>query len=160
MTFDKSKVYTVLNADEVKAGSKGYFADSINVLRKLVEKNANLEVLRKVDEEDSPYRFVKDGTQYALFYLVEEPQEEKYRPYESTDEMIEDYKERIKAYGAVPFRCPMFMQNIWIMEGGVSKHLITDFSKIIVNTSRNTISLEDLFNGFTYLDGTPCGKKI
>ncbi len=37
MQFDKSRVYTKLNADEVKEGSEGYFADTLNDLKDIVE---------------------------------------------------------------------------------------------------------------------------
>lgn len=37
MEFDKAKVFTALNADEVKVGSKGYFADSIRVLKETIK---------------------------------------------------------------------------------------------------------------------------
>ena len=37
MGFDKSKVYTALNADELKLGSKCVFADTINDLRKYTQ---------------------------------------------------------------------------------------------------------------------------
>lgn len=33
MEFDKSKIYTVVNADEVKLGNIGYFADNIYSLQ-------------------------------------------------------------------------------------------------------------------------------
>lgn len=39
MEFDKAKVFTALNADEIKQGSKGYFANSIRIL---IEENKKL----------------------------------------------------------------------------------------------------------------------
>lgn len=33
MTFDKNKVFTAINADEVKVGSKGFFGDTISGLK-------------------------------------------------------------------------------------------------------------------------------
>ena len=160
MTFDKSKIYTAINADEVKVGSKGYFADSINVLRKILEENANTDVLKKVaDEGRTTYRFIKEREAYNLFYLVEEPKEEKYRPYENTDEMIEDFKNRICGFayeGNLP--------NIWIKEkNSGDKYLISGFIKDDTNTycvliGTCFVSLEVLFKSYTYLDGSPCGK--
>lgn len=165
MEFDKSKVYTALNADEVKVGSKGCFADNIDRLKEIVENEIRPfpDVLKKINAGYDIERFMnKNGTSYVLFYLIEEPKEEKYRPYESTDEMIEDFKERIKAYGAAPFRCPMFMQNIWVMDKLKSdkKYLITGFENDNVGLSNDYSfwDFESLFKEFIYLDGTPCGK--
>ena len=37
MPFNTERVYTALNADEVKIGSKGYFADTIERLKIFVK---------------------------------------------------------------------------------------------------------------------------
>lgn len=44
MEFDKSRVYTAVNADEVKAGSKGIFANTYASLQKKVSKEGTDEV--------------------------------------------------------------------------------------------------------------------
>lgn len=162
MTFDKNKVYTALNADEVKIGSKGYFADSITELKNKVKDEEPSEV-GKVYTENNVYRFSdSNGLDYSLFYLVEEPEEDKYRPYETTDEMIEDFKERAKKhYNANFFKCPMFHVSIWVKNKKTDcKSLITDSSKNMVFFSDTRFTTEELFDKYTYLDGTPCGKKI
>ena len=163
MEFQKENVYTALNADEVKIGSKGYFADSITELKNKVKDEEPSEV-GKVYTENNVYRFSdSNGLDYSLFYLVEEPEEDKYRPYETTDEMIEDFKERAKKhYNANFFKCPMFHVSIWVKDKkSNSKYLISAFGEIDVYLSSiDEYSLELLFEDFTYLDGTPCGKKI
>jgi hypothetical protein len=86
MKFDKSKVFTALNADELKIGSKVILADSIAVLKsKVVSENdicesrkleSNICELRKIEVEAEPYRFVSSGkVRYMLCYLVSEPEE-------------------------------------------------------------------------------------
>ena len=160
MTFDKNKVYTALNVDEVKVGSKGYFADKLKDLKALVSADGDLCTLADVMGEDYERRF-DEGTDYwNLFYLVEEPKEEKYRPYENTDEMIEDFKERAKAYGANFFKCPMFNPTIWIKDKIENKYLIISYIKDCVYIEDVAKNMDDLFYCFTYLDGSPCGKKI
>lgn len=37
MEFDKARVFTALNADEIKIGSEGYFADSIRILKETIK---------------------------------------------------------------------------------------------------------------------------
>ena len=165
MTFDKNKVYTALNADEVKVGSKGYFADSITELKnKIKDEDEEFSEVGKVYTENNVYRFSdSNGLDYSLFYLVKEPEEETYRPYETTDEMIEDFKERAKKhYNANFFKCPMFHTSIWVKDKkSNSKYLISAFGEIDVYLSSiDEYSLELLFEDFTYLDGSPCGKKI
>ena len=45
MEFDKSKVYTALNADEVKVGSLCYLADTLSVLQLMCEEETAGETL-------------------------------------------------------------------------------------------------------------------
>ena len=57
MEFDKSKVYTALNADELPIGSKCIFADNLTDLKKYVEHNYNIYTLFKIMGEDWFDRF-------------------------------------------------------------------------------------------------------
>ena len=78
MKFDKSKVYTALNADELKAGSKVIVADTMEILKDRVAQDGPVETLKYVQSESALYRFktqdrFKTQGQNALAYLVEEP---------------------------------------------------------------------------------------
>ena len=79
MKFDKSKVY-VAGLHEVKEGTKGWFADSIDVLEGKAIPNGNISKMKGqrdclyVDELNRLWRF---------FYPAPEKQ---YRPFETTDE--------------------------------------------------------------------------
>lgn len=77
MEFDKSRVYTALNADELKVGSKVIVADNVRALKNAVE-DEGVRILQGIASESNVYRFVMsvDGA-YALAYLVEEPEEKE-----------------------------------------------------------------------------------
>lgn len=91
------------------------------------------------------------------FYDYRVKEEPKYRPYENTEEMINDFCERSGAK-----RSKMGEPSIWIRlkENKISKHLITDIYIDGVYLSSDYIPLENLFKNYTYLDGAPCGKEI
>lgn len=74
MEFDKSRVYTALNADELCAGSKCVFANSLGELQLFVQYCKDLETLTDVRDDFEEGRFVDDrGTQWLLAYLVSNP---------------------------------------------------------------------------------------
>lgn len=96
---------------------------------------------------------------YRIKPEVKEPQ---YCPYESVDEMIEDYKERFNVNIQ-----PYIMPTIWVQlrfdkflklpiigycNGGVR----------IGNKDDNDdwITFDYLFDIYTYLDSSPCGKLV
>lgn len=77
MEFDKSKVYTMLNADELKVGSKVIVGDNLLELKECVLKHRLPKVIKKVEPEDNEHRFLCDDSfHYALAYLVSEPLED------------------------------------------------------------------------------------
>ena len=74
MEFDKSKVYTALNADELKPGSRVIVADDLAYLKLCVEDDSKPEILTEVREESYRTRFrVDSGNTFNLAYLIEEP---------------------------------------------------------------------------------------
>ena len=172
MEFYVDKVFMSLSVGDVKIGSKGYYADSLAELKRRVENEDKLaygEVTR-IHDKDCLYRFRIDNIiDTALFYLVEEFTENKFRPYSNPDEMIEDFKRRYNS------RCgwsgkdnPMYPM-IWIKSKATGfRHLITDYgdddncshcnkSSIWIGTL--PIKFKELYENYTYLDGTPCGIK-
>ena len=77
MEFDNSKVYTALNADALKIGSRITVANDLAHLKVFVHDDFTC-ILEKVLDEESTCRFVaNDGAPYSLAYLVSEPEEKK-----------------------------------------------------------------------------------
>lgn len=84
MEFDKSRVYTALNADELKVGSKVIVSDTIANLKKRVTVYDEVDAryvtkIDNIEDEQVQLRFETDGTgdyagtHWALAYLVSEP---------------------------------------------------------------------------------------
>lgn len=81
MEFDKSKVYTALNADELKVGSKVICAFTVSSLKERVEKDEGITELRSICPENLEYRFcvvIDDIISSSPFaYLISEPEEKE-----------------------------------------------------------------------------------
>lgn len=73
MDFDESRVYTALNADSLKPGSKCFFADDLGALKLRVKDGDCPHVLDKVLSEDYMSRFIAGSLSHVLAYCVEEP---------------------------------------------------------------------------------------
>lgn len=154
MKFNKSRVYTALNADEVKVGSKGVFADNVDWLKRFVKDERHISTVEKIESENMIYRFRNiKGDNYQLFYLLEEPEGKKYRPYKDTEEMIANYKKRFRVLNP-----KLTMPLIWIKDkNDFEKHLITNYGESFVRIDTDLINLAAAFECYTYLDGSPCG---
>lgn len=101
MEFDINKVYTIVNANEIKIGSIGYFADTLLALKNYVtEENSDKrsQILRILSSDNKDVFTMRNGYSYPLFYLLEEPKEENYRSYRNIEEFITDYCGRFRVY--------------------------------------------------------------
>lgn len=80
MNFDKSRVYTALNADELKVGSKVLVSNCVSDLKEQVAnyKNGDTRELINICSESSlDGRFGTLCSFYHFAYLVEEPKENR-----------------------------------------------------------------------------------
>ena len=166
--FDPKKVYTAVNADEVKIGSKGYAAGNLSGLRDALAFGKSLDKLEKINPETYSERFNVDGYNYTLFYLVEEPTEEEYRPYENFDELVNDYKEKLWGKEHAKYsNSPLFMPTIWVAEKdfpnnkyAIEASIYMELDNVYeVRICDKFIELRELFEKYTYLDGSPLGVK-
>lgn len=73
--FNTDKVLTCVTADKAKVGMKGYFGDDLAGIKSNFEKN-NLYELSGVYKENYPCRFINKRNEYALFYPIDDEEEE------------------------------------------------------------------------------------
>lgn len=168
MKIDESKIYTLLTADKVRLGSKGYFADTLKNMREVVdqERSENYGEIAEIKDNSYVARFkikncdieeslTNPFRSYGLFYLVEEPKEKELRPYKDTDEMIDHF---CRHFNLIPqdHRLP----TLWVKNNN-RKYLITRVSKNAVTMCFKdcvyTFSLSIFGKECTWLDGSPCG---
>lgn len=99
MKFDKSRVYTTLNAYELKIGSKCIFADDLGSLKDFVYEGSEKHTYTLVKIESSYYekRFCNGYGDFALAYLVEEPND--YRDFIAEKKLQEEFKRFLKEGG-------------------------------------------------------------
>jgi hypothetical protein len=87
MEYDASRVYTTMNADMLKPGSKCFFADSLGGLKLSVKDGDCPKVLDKVLDEDFIGRFIVGDQNYSLAYLIKEPVPLKWTDLEIGDKL-------------------------------------------------------------------------
>ena len=145
MEFDKSRVYTAVNADELKIGSKCVLADTIQELKE----RKYIDTLAGVADESHVLRFVSErgsDWEYALAYLIEPPAEPKYKPFESVDKAMD----AIKKHGGWLERKSDGLQGIVVAKS-------SDRIKAVQCWYR----LGDMFQSLVFADdGSPCGELV
>ena len=149
MEFDKSRVYTALNADELQIGSKCIFADTIRGLRRKVgeEKDTNCaETFYRLHNDGGDDSFVGNDCAYCYAYLIEPPAKPKYKPFKDIDKAME----AIKKHGGWIKKKSNRYQYIVIAKSSTSLRLFDGW-----------FTLEAIFYDYVFADdGTPCGELV
>ena len=150
MEFDKSRVYTAVNADELQIGSKVILGNTLSELKEAVEveKEEAIQNLAIIHGEDIMLRFTGDKyhSGYTLAYLIEPPAEKKYKPFGSVEEAMK----AIKAHGG------------WIKHMGDKRcSLILAYDKEAISTDESCMNMQELFVDYVFDDdGSPCGVLV
>lgn len=145
MAFDKSKVYTAVNADELAVGSVCIFADTYGDLQESVRTNISGVPLIFIKDKFSMHRFVdKTNVSWHFAYLISEPIKHNYHCFDSIDEAFDE----IRNHGG------------WIKHNETGEcFYITVKMRCDLRIYGKTINCVDLINDYNFLDdGTPCGK--
>lgn len=84
-----------------------------------------------------------------------------YRPFRDTDELIKVWGEKsIEKSGGEWYDYGLTMPLIWVKEKeGMGEHLIGGYTDDVVFVGKNYEDMDELFEAFTFLDGTPCGVE-
>ena len=153
MEFDKSRVYTAVNADELRVGSKCIFADSLATLKACVEtENPRIRILEEIEKENYTNRFIWNDSYNCyhmnLAYLIEPPVEPKYKPFES----VEKAMEAIKKHGG------------WVKDKKNNVQLLVvgfDDDNGFFLGNGYSCSYTGLFLDYVFADdGSPCGELV
>ena len=149
MEFDKSRVYTAVNADELEIGSKCIFANTVRKLKEKVEQKNNtncIETFYRLLNNGGDGLFVGNVCAYCYAYLIESPAEPKYKPFESAEKAME----AIKKHGWWIKKKSNGYQRIVIAESPISLRFFDGWS-----------TLEEIFYDYVFADdGSPCGELV
>lgn len=162
MKFDRSRVFTALNADELKMGDKVIVAYNVASLYDyILDENVLEENLLEVQEirpNTFEYRIVAGCESFPLAYLVKRV-EKKWRPYKDCDEMVLDFCRRFVRRELNSSEIP----SMWVMPKSKSTWSFVselDFpDKEVCIGQEMRCNLTSLFENYIWLDLSPCGME-
>ena len=152
MEFNKNRIQTAVNADELKIGSTVYVSDNMYYLKKCVEESLESSILTSILSEKEPKRFcISNNEKWQLVYLIEPPAEPKYKPFES----IGQAREAINKHGGWVSRRDC--KNYFFITGYVPN--LNESPGICIGPVWHT--LQELYDDFIFTDdGSPCGELV
>ena len=155
MEFDKQRVYTAVNADELKVGSKVICADTVKVLRKKVQADDYAQYVQpfiRLYDNGYDVQFLADCYTYNYAYLIEPPAEPKYKPFEDFNNMADAVRKHGDDIKTKTGKCKGYIVGM-----GLKGH-------VIINGMFGLYyfcSTKELFKGYVFADDcSPCGELV
>lgn len=166
---------------EEAIGKKCYFSDYPAILIDYAKNNTSDTFrLKRIDKEGScPFIDEEYEDNWVCIIVKKEEPTPKCVPFSSKEGFLERYLEVKDKLESDSFEGSLLQCGMWIKEKGISDgyYMITEiwndglvlgYSKIFAieevsgrySTVIETTSWDDLYKGFIFLDGTPCGKPM
>lgn len=139
--------------DKAVVGKKYVFSDNLYYISTSPE-NYDDGILARVGEDENFPFLSQEGYMYQFAREIIE-EESKYRPYKNTNELKADF------FKDCPDMGKRHRPAIWVVTDTGPEIQIEGFydncKEVLINGKH--YSMQELFDCFTYLDGTPCGIK-
>ena len=152
MKFDKSRVYTAVNADELPICSKCIFADTLGALSAKVQSEEYkdfITILKRIYNDGFYNRFDTGDDLFCFAYFIESSSKPMYKQFESVEKAME----------------AIWKHDRWIRDTSHDIFLVSrycsDFIEVSDHLCDNWKSLSDLFHCYVFADdGSPCGELV
>ena len=154
-------------------GKKVYSSSDINLVLNRANNDEYEMILTQVEDVDSePFTVMNtDGTEYdADFIIIKKEEKPEYIPFESVEEFLDEYFLNKEKYTTGIL---LKLEGVWLREketGALCMAteiwdeglVIGDTKLTIIGTDvfNDMMEWDELFNKYTFLDGSPCGKEV
>ena len=154
MEFDKSRVYTAVNADELPIGSKCIFADTLGALSAKVQSEEYkdfITILKRIYNDGFYNRFDTGDDLFYFAYFIESSSKPMYKQFES----VEKAMEAIEQHGHYVIKTNNMMSAFLVTEDDKDQ----EESRIFIDGY--WYDLQELCRLFVFADDdTPCGELV
>lgn len=151
MEFEKSRVYTAVNAEELPIGSKCIFADTLGALSAKVQSEEYkdfITILKRIYNDGFYNRFDTGDDLFCFAYFIESSSKPMYKQFES----VEKAMEAIKKHGG------------WVKDKKNNIQLLVvgfDDDNVFFLGNGYSCSYTGLFLDYVFVnDGSPCGELL
>ena len=158
MEFDKSKVYTAANAEDLPVRSFCVFADTMKELQCNVERDCAVCELEDILDQGKEERFVSDdGAHYALAYFVRCTSAQTHKVFDNVGQAmlaINNHGGWVKNRAGTLLLVTGYVPD-------VPSDPSSEMSDEVIRIADRWVSLKYLYRNYCfYDDGSPCGKLL
>ena len=151
-------------------GKEVYFSDVPNICLENANKNdisyfGTLERIRKDGNNPFMVKSILSTTYWSCIIPKKEEPKPKYIPFESADEFIDVYDSKNFSVqsGTIENKL-LYYGGIWLKDKDIDGvfYMVTEIWRdgVVLGSDQSTTKWDDLLYGYTFLDGSPCGKEV
>ena len=113
----------------------------------------------KEKKDEKPECPCEDDTDSKACVGCDKSSKKEYKPYETVHEFIQDYQDRFPTTNPRPCYTLPF---IWLRNKNKKdeRELVYCFRNLVIKMDNTYWDMNDLFNQWEYLDGSPCGMEV
>ena len=123
--------------------------------------NSTVDRLKRIEKEKAcPFVNEEEESNWAVIIIKKEEPKPEFMPFKNISEFLNAYRSVVRWLGEQD----LYLNNrgIWLKDkdkDGVF-YVVTEIWKdgVVLGSDRHTTIWEDLLDGYTFLDDTPCGK--
>ena len=124
-----------------------------------------LDCLTDIRKEGACTFVDKNGSAWTLIIIKKEEPKPKYIPFESADEFIDVYDSKNFSVqsGTIENKL-LYYGGIWLKDKDIDGvfYMVTEIWRdgVVLGSDQSTTKWDDLLYGYTFIDGSPCGKEV
>ena len=146
-------------------GKECYFSDCPTKLLESARSNSSVVSWYRLKSvrKDEPYPFTDhDGHTWILIIIKKEEPKPKYIPFKNIEEFLEACR-RVEINWLEANDHYLSKRGIWLKDKASESYcMVTEIwdSGVTIASDQNMTFWGKLFEGYTFLDGSPCGKEV
>ena len=142
-------------------GKECYLSDFPKIVLDVARSNSTVDRLKRIEKEKAcPFVNEEEESNWAVIIIKKEEPKPEFMPFKNISEFLNAYRSVVRWLGEQD----LYLNNrgIWLKDkdkDGVF-YVVTEIWKdgVVLGSDRHTTIWEDLLDGYTFLDDTPCGK--
>ena len=144
-------------------GKKCYLSDCPKIALDYARNNSLPDRLKSINKESAAPFVGDDDVNWVVVIIKKEEPKPKYVPFETLDEFIESYKKSEERITYSNTRDYIASCGMWLRFNNddvlcAVTEIWTD--GVFLGHDHMKIKWKELFNFYTFLDGSPCGKEV
>ena len=146
-------------------GKECYFSDCPKIALDYARNNSTVDRLKSINKESACPFVGEHKASWAVVIIKKEEPKPKYIPFESANEFIDVYDSKNFSVqsGTIENKL-LYYGGIWLKDKDIDGvfYMVTEIWRdgVVLGSDQSTTKWDDLLYGYTFIDGSPCGKEV